>query len=337
MSVRTGSGAWKLLVDSLGVHRRVTGSAGFDPRRKQWTVILRQVPRSALMAPVRMLHDDTGNGENGQRPILLLLEAKGTPKEAHGSALFCLQDGPAELALEGFNIEELCVVNGADRLFSCLDERFPDLETHDKIGESLDDVFRLKVDKGERTAAYTGRCRELFEKAAREGIELPDVARGYLMLRGARLGPERKAIVLAASGQSYTERNVAQALRSTFPVNFGCGSRERERVVWRALVAPHTLRQILWCVAFSHGAMSIRHGVLTQWAPSCPMGSTLGPPGGAGGPDRGCASAADCGRRGHDHSHGAHLGAEVRRGRARSPDSGTNCGSREVHSASAHF
>ena len=71
MSVRTGSGAWKLLVDSLGVHRCVTGSAGFDPRKKQWTVILRQVPRSALMAPVRMLHDDTGNRENGQRPIFL--------------------------------------------------------------------------------------------------------------------------------------------------------------------------------------------------------------------------------------------------------------------------
>ena len=159
------------------------------------------------------------------KAYLTLLEANGTPKEAHGSALFCLLDGPAELALEGLNIEELCVVNGADRLFSCLDERFPDLETHDKIGESLDDVFRLKIDKGERTAAYTGRCRELFEKAAREGIELPDVARGHLMLRGALLGPERKAIVLAAAGQSYTERNVAQALRCTFPVILG-GTKE---------------------------------------------------------------------------------------------------------------
>ena len=97
------------------------------------------------------------------KAYLTLLEANGTPNEAHGSALFCLLDGPAELALEGLNIEELCVVNGADRLFSCLDERFLDLETHDKIGESLDDVFRLKVDKGERTAAYTGSCRELFE------------------------------------------------------------------------------------------------------------------------------------------------------------------------------
>ena len=52
-------------------------------------------------------------------------------------------------------------------------------------------------------------------------IELPDGARGYLMLRCARLGPERKAVVLAAAGQSYTERNVAQALRSTFPIILG--------------------------------------------------------------------------------------------------------------------
>ena len=128
-----------------------------------------------LVALVRMLHDDTGSGENGAKAYLALLEAKGTPKEAHGSALFCLQDGPAETALEGLHIEEPCVVKGADRLFSC--PRFPDLETHDKTGESLNNVFRLRVDKGERTAAYTGRCRELFEKAAREGIELPDVAR----------------------------------------------------------------------------------------------------------------------------------------------------------------
>ena len=66
--------------------------------------------------------------------------------------------------------------------------------------------------------AYTGRCGELFEKAAREGTELPD---GYVILRGARLGPERKAIVLAVAGQSHTERNVARALRSTSD-QFGC-------------------------------------------------------------------------------------------------------------------
>ena len=34
--------------------------------------------------------DDTGSVENGQRPFLHSPEAMGTPKEAHGSALFCL-------------------------------------------------------------------------------------------------------------------------------------------------------------------------------------------------------------------------------------------------------
>ena len=91
MSVRTGGGAWKLLVDPLGVHKRVTGSAGFDPRNWKW----RKWAEAYLTHP----------------------ETKGTPKEAHGGALFCLLDGPAELALEGLDIEELCVVNGADRLF----------------------------------------------------------------------------------------------------------------------------------------------------------------------------------------------------------------------------
>ena len=146
---------------------------------------------------------DGAGGGAAQRPVLHSSRPRTLQRRPMVVLSFVYWMDP--LSWEGLNIEEICVVNGADRLFSCLDERFPDLETHDKIGKSLDDVFRLKVDKGERTAAYTGRCRELLKKAAREGIELPDVARGYLMLRGARLGPERKAIVLAAAGQSYTE------------------------------------------------------------------------------------------------------------------------------------
>ena len=50
-------------------------------------------------------------------------------------------------------------------------------------------------------------------------FELPEVARGYLTLRGARLGPERKAIVLAAASLSFSEQSIAQALRATCPHN----------------------------------------------------------------------------------------------------------------------
>ena len=61
--------------------------------------------------------------------------------------------------MKGIRIENLAVVNGADQVFGCLETRFLDIAT------SSHDVFRLRVE----TAAYTGRGRELFEKAAREG------------------------------------------------------------------------------------------------------------------------------------------------------------------------
>ena len=47
----------------------------------------------------------TGKWMKWAKAYLTLLEAKGTPKEAHGGALFCLLGGPAELALEGIRIE----------------------------------------------------------------------------------------------------------------------------------------------------------------------------------------------------------------------------------------
>ena len=97
------------------------------------------------------------------KAYLTLLEAKGTPKEAHGGALFCLLDGPAELALEGIRIDDLCVANGADRVF-CASMNDSWTLRRTTRGESLDNVFRLRVDRNGRTAAYTGRCRELFDE-----------------------------------------------------------------------------------------------------------------------------------------------------------------------------
>ena len=47
------------------------------------------------------------------------------------------------MAWEGITIDLLVVSDAAERAFQCLDARFPDFEAHDKIGESLDEVFLL--------------------------------------------------------------------------------------------------------------------------------------------------------------------------------------------------
>ena len=157
------------------------------------------------------------------RAYLKTQKARGTTDEALGSILFCLLDGTAENALEGLDIDDLDVPGGEDLIFDILDMRFPEPEAQDKIGDALDDVFRLRVERNEKTAVYTGRCAEVFDRAAREGVDLPVLARGYLMLRGAKLSPERKAIVLAASRRSYLAPDVASALRTTFPTNLASG------------------------------------------------------------------------------------------------------------------
>lgn len=75
----------------------------------------------------------------------------------------------------------------------------------------LDQVFDLKAEKGESTAVYTGKARAAFFAAGAEGVFLPEVARRYLLLRFARLGAEKKAVVTAAARQSYIEKDVAAA------------------------------------------------------------------------------------------------------------------------------
>lgn len=68
---------------------------------------------------------------------------------------------------------------GEEVVFQVLDERFPAEATHDRLGKVLDQVFDLKVDKGESTAVYTGKARAAFAAAEAEGVVLPEVARGY--------------------------------------------------------------------------------------------------------------------------------------------------------------
>ena len=72
--------------------------------------------------------------------------------------------------------------------------------------------FDCEWKKGERTAAHTSWVVNCSRRQS-EGSDLPDLARGYLMLRRARLGPKREAILLAAASQSYAEQSIAQALR----------------------------------------------------------------------------------------------------------------------------
>ena len=54
--------------------------------------------------------------------------------------------------------------------------------------------LHLALEKNESAATYCGRARGIFTKAEKEGIVLPSVARGFLLLDGTNLPDERQAV-----------------------------------------------------------------------------------------------------------------------------------------------
>ena len=52
----------------------------------------------------------------------------------------------------------------------------------------MEAAFGLKIMKNETTEAFTGRSRLVFTRLQSEGANLPSGARGYVVLRGCRLG-----------------------------------------------------------------------------------------------------------------------------------------------------
>ena len=146
------------------------------------------------------------------KAYLIVQRAKGVDESALGAMLFTLLDGAALRAFDSAEMDSLEQAGGQDIIYQVLDERFPEEAVHDRLGEVLDGVFDLKVEKNESTAAFTGKARAAFTAAEAEGVKLPSVAKGYLLLRFSRLPSDKKAVVMAAARQSYEEADIAAAL-----------------------------------------------------------------------------------------------------------------------------
>ena len=136
---------------------------------------------------------------------------------AVGPMLYTVLDGDASDSLDHIDIDQLAVDGGELLLFEALEARYPEKEAADRVGEALDAAFGLRIDKGEASSSFVGRAKTVFMKAEKEGVDLPDVARGFLLLKGSKLGGDRRAVVLAASQRSWKFDNLAMALTATYP------------------------------------------------------------------------------------------------------------------------
>ena len=83
--------------------------------------------------------------------------------------MYTLLDGQAALALDSFDIKDMCTEGGEDLIFRELDQRFPDKVAAVRLGEAMEEAFALKGHENETTEAFNGRSRRLQS----ERVNLP--------------------------------------------------------------------------------------------------------------------------------------------------------------------
>ena len=116
------------------------------------------------------------------RAYLKVQASRGMKEDAFGSVLYTLLDGAALRAFDAVDMNDIEQDGGQDVVFQVLDERYPEEASHDRLGEVLDAIFDLRIEKNETTATFTGKVKSAFSAAEAEGIRFPSVARGYMVL-----------------------------------------------------------------------------------------------------------------------------------------------------------
>ena len=103
-------------------------------------------------------------------------------------------------------------------IFALLDQRWPQKDRADEMGEIIAEVFSMKGKDGETLRQRAARSREVFDRCARKGgVKFPEEARGWVLLNCSGLSESERAVVLARAQGDLKFDSVAQAMRSCYP------------------------------------------------------------------------------------------------------------------------
>ena len=140
------------------------------------------------------------------------------PKSARGSFVWTLLQGRALEVVEHLSDADYQKEGGDDVIFQLLDERWPQKERSDEMGEHISEIFGLKAKDGETVRQWCGRARECFDRCKRKtGVSFPDEARGWILLQCSGMNEEQRAVVLARTQGELKFDTMAQSMRSCYP------------------------------------------------------------------------------------------------------------------------
>ena len=114
---------------------------------------------------------------------LFRMSRGGVPDDATGSELmtWLVPGSPAFKCAKQVDLPTIMSAAGADRLWTVLDARFPELTATDKSNEAMEDLFNIKPIKGEGTGTFIGKVRDNFSVAREHRIIFNNTAKGLFM------------------------------------------------------------------------------------------------------------------------------------------------------------
>ena len=140
------------------------------------------------------------------------------PKEARGSFVWTLLQGRALEVVEHLRDEEYQKDGGDKVIFALLDQRWPERDRTDEIGEHITEIFLLKAKEGELLRTWCARSRECFDRCQQKtGVTFPEEAKGWILLHCSGTSEEQRAVVLARTVGDLKFDVLSQAMRSCFP------------------------------------------------------------------------------------------------------------------------
>eukprot|EP00435_Cladocopium_sp_Y103_P061236 s2072_g22.t2 len=140
------------------------------------------------------------------------------PVKARGSFVWTLLQGRALEIVEHLKEEEYQCEGGDQVIFALLDQRWPQKDRSDEMGEHISEIFNLKAKQGETVRQWCGRARECFDRCKRKtGVNFPDEARGWILLQCSGMNEEQRAVVLARTQGELKFDSMALSMRSCCP------------------------------------------------------------------------------------------------------------------------
>jgi hypothetical protein len=135
------------------------------------------------------------------------------PKEARGSFVWTLLQGRALEIVEHLAATDYQKEDGDQVILKLLDERWPQKERSEEMGEHILEIFAVRQ--------WCGRARECFDRCKRKtGVSFPEearAARGWILLQCSGMNEEQRAVVLARTQGDLKFDAMSTSMRSCFP------------------------------------------------------------------------------------------------------------------------